>query len=265
MVDRHVLDPGSMRWALSGALALACLGPALRRGDECPPAAPVPSPAAPTFRALVFSRTAGFRHQSIPTGGAAVAAVGAAHDFAVEATEDASAFSDVNLARFRVAVFLNTTGDVLDDAQQAAFERYIRGGGGFVGIHSASDTEYDWGWYHGLLGATFKNHPAIQEAVVNILDRTHVSTRDLAPRWLRTDEWYNHRASPPADAHLLAAVDEATYTGGEMGALHPVSWFHAYDGGRAWYTAMGHTACSYAESAFLGHLLGGILWAAGAE
>jgi type 1 glutamine amidotransferase len=188
--------------------------------------------------------------------------LGSFHDFAVEATEDPTAFSDANLVRFAAVVFLNTTGDVLDDSQQAAFERYVRAGHGFVGVHSASDTEYGWPWYHSLLGATFDSHATTQQATVSVVDTGQRSTRALPNPWARTDEWYNFTAQPTG-VSVLARVDEASYAGGKMGAVHPISWQHAYEGGRAWYTAMGHTTCSYSERAFLDHLLGGIEWAAG--
>jgi type 1 glutamine amidotransferase len=224
--------------------------------------APTPLTAPPTLRILVFSRTLGYRHASIPTAIRAVEQLGSAHGFAVEATEDPTAFSDSNLARFAAVVFLLTTGDVLDSAQQAAFERYIRAGHGFVGVHSASDTEYGWPWYHALLGATFASHPSIQEATVIVVDTSQGSTRTLPRPWVRTDEWYNF-AALPVGVSVLTRVDESTYAGGTMGPDHPISWQHTYDGGRAWYTAMGHTTCSYVERAFLDHLLGGIDWAAG--
>lgn len=216
----------------------------------------------PPFRLLVFTRTLGFRHASIPAAIAAVQVLGAYNNFNVEATEDPAAFTDANLARFAAVLFLNTTGDVLDSAQQAAFQRYIEAGHGFAGVHSASDTEYGWPWYHALLGATFKAHPAIQQATVLIVDTAHASTRGVTSPWVRTDEWYNFTAQP-AGVMVLAVVAESTYSGGTMGSPHPISWFQRYDGGRAWYTAMGHTACSYAERRFLDHLVAGIEWAAG--
>ncbi len=218
----------------------------------------------PGYSVLVFSKTAGFRHASIPAGIAAIRRLGIENGFAVAATEDASAFTDQNLRQFRAVVFLNTTGDVLDDAQQAAFERYIRHGGGFVGVHSASDTEYDWLFYGRLVGAYFKNHPAIQPAEVQVVEHIHPSTRKLPDLWPRTDEWYNFRAPLAPGIHVLAKVNEDTYAGGEMGGDHPVSWCREIEGGRAWYTAMGHTDESYSEPLFLTHLLGGIRAAAGA-
>ena len=217
----------------------------------------------PRFAVLVFSKTSAFRHDSIPDGIAAIQTLGAENGFAVDSTEDAARFTDAELARYKVVVFLSTTGDILDDAQKAAFERYIRSGGGFVGVHSASDTEYRWAWYGRLVGAYFANHPEIQPATVHIEDRTHPSTRDLPAVWHRTDEWYNFRSNPRGAVHVLATLDEATYSGGKMSGDHPIAWCQAIDGGRSWYTAMGHTSESYAEPLFRLHLLGGIESAAG--
>ena len=216
----------------------------------------------PGTRILVFSRTLGFRHASIPAGIAAVREIGDRYGMTVEDTEAPEAFTDDTLARFAAVVFLNTTGDVLDASQQSAFERYIRAGGSFVGVHSASDTEYDWAWYGELVGAYFASHPAIQQATVRIEEADHPSTRCLPDPWIRTDEWYDFRARPASSVTVLAAVDESTYQGATMGPPHPIAWYHPFDGGRAWYTAMGHTEESYAEPAFLDHLAGGMLWAA---
>jgi type 1 glutamine amidotransferase len=214
-------------------------------------------------RVLVFSRTSGFRHDSIPDAIAALGALGAAHGFGVDATEDPARFDDGGLAPYRAVVFLLTTGDVLDDRQQAAFERYIRAGRGYVGVHSASDTQYGWPWYGGLVGAYFRGHPAIQPAAILVEDRDHPSTAALPERWLRTDEWYDFQTNPRGAVQVLARLDEASYGGGQMGADHPIAWYQPYDGGRAWYTAGGHTRASYQELAFLQHLLGGIQYAAG--
>ena len=214
---------------------------------------------------LVFSRTKGFRHSSIPDGVAAVQALGAAHGFAVEATEDATAFSDQSLARFAAVVFMSTTGDVLDSTQQAAFQRYIRGGKGYVGVHAASDTEYDWPWYGQLVGAYFKSHPAVQEAKLDVRVRTHPATKCLPAVWNRRDEWYDFRAQPPADATVLLTIDETSYSGGTMGAVHPMAWSRTFDGGRTFYTELGHTSQSFKDQAYLDHLAGGILWAMGAR
>lgn len=226
------------------------------------PAAPAPGGNEDRFSVLVFSKTGGFRHDSIAQGVAAIRELGAAHGFTVVATEDAALFTPQQLRNHRVVVFLNTTGDVLDDPQQQAFEGFIRGGGGFVGVHSAADTEYGWPWYGGLVGAYFASHPAIQPAAIDVLDPAHESTRALPARWSRKDEWYNYQTPPVPEVSLLLKLDESSYQGGSMGATHPIAWYHRYDGGRAWYTGLGHTAESYQEPLFRQHLLGGLLWAA---
>lgn len=216
------------------------------------------------FAVLIFSKTAEYRHRSIPAGISAIEAMGSRHNFRVEASEDATIFTDERLANYQVVVFLSTTGDILNTAQQSAFMRFIRNGGGFVGIHSATDTEYDWPWYGQLVGTYFLNHPNIQTATINVTNSTHVSTQQLPTEWTRNDEWYNFRSDPSPNVTVLANLNESTYSGGTMGRNHPISWYHNYDGGRAWYTAMGHTSESYSEPLFLEHVLGGIRWAAGA-
>ncbi len=216
-------------------------------------------------RVLVFTKTAGFRHESIPSAIAAVRGLGAANGLTVEATEDSAAFTAANLARYEAVVFLMTTGDVLDTSQQRAFERFIRRGGGFAGVHSAADTEYGWAWYGGLVGAYFKSHPQIQRATVRVVNRRHPSTAGLPRTWTRTDEWYNFARNPRPSVHVLATLDETSYSPGPgaMGADHPIAWWHPYQGGRGWYTAGGHTVETYSDPLFRRHLLGGIRYAAG--
>jgi len=211
---------------------------------------------------LIFSKTAGFRHDSIETGVAAMKEV-LAPTYMVDATEDAAAFTPTNLERFRVVVFLNTTGDVLDDAQQMAFERFIEDGGGYVGVHSASDTEYDWPWYGRLVGAYFKTHPAIQEAVIRNESKDHPSMAGWPAELKRTDEWYVYRTNPRSvkGMMILASLDESSYTGGGMDGDHPTTWCHEVGKGRAWYTGGGHTKESFAEPLFRSHLKGGVDWA----
>ncbi|MFV6026816.1 ThuA domain-containing protein [Streptomyces sp. NPDC056264] len=225
--------------------------------------APAAAAADPAYKILVFSRTAGFRHSSIDDGITALRDLGAANDFTVDATEDAQRFTVDNLAPYKAVVFLSTTGDVLDGAQQTAFEQYIRSGGGYVGIHAAADTEYDWAFYGGLAGALFHSHPAVQSAKVKVEDRAHDATAHLGTDWQRTDEWYNYRTNPRTSARVLASLDESSYSGGNMAGDHPIAWCKDYQGGRAFYTGGGHTDESYAEPAFRRHLLGGIRWAAG--
>ncbi len=244
------------RCALLIAGSLCAIGPLIVASTAVSAAAPKPGMAV-----LVFSKTAGYRHESIPAGIAAIKSLGDQHQVEVDATEAASVFTDAGLAKYRVVVFLNTTGAVLDAEQHAAFERFIRHGGGFVGVHSATDTEYDWPWYGQLVGAYFRSHPQIQPATLRVADAVHVSTRHLPTSWTRTDEWYNFRTQPRRDVSVLLRIDETTYSGGSMGETHPMSWYHAFDGGRAWYTALGHTVESYSDPLFLAHLWGGIAWA----
>jgi type 1 glutamine amidotransferase len=228
------------------------------------------------FRILVFSKTAAFRHASIDEGVAAIRKLGAENGFQVDASEESSLFTDENLALYDAVVFLSTTGDVLNADQQAAFERYIQGGGGYVGIHAASDTEYSWKWYGELVGAYFKGHPRQQTATIDVEDSDDHSTLHLPDRWTRFDEWYDFKPinfeqtgkvdySPRGDVHVLASLDESTYTGEDTTVTdHPISWCQRFDGGRSWYTALGHTEASYQEPEFLRHILGGIEVAAGA-
>jgi cytochrome c len=230
------------------------------------PGATLHSAPSTGFDVLVFSRTAGFRHDSIPDGIGALTELGAEHGFEVVATEDPEAFTDENLGRFAAVVFLSTTGDVLAPAQEQAFQRYIEGGGGYVGIHAASDTEYEWPWYGELVGAYFSSHPAVQNATIKVADPADPSTRNLPRRWERRDEWYSFRRNPRGKVHVLATLDESTYEagGGRMGHDHPIAWRHRVGEGRAWYTAGGHTRESYSEPLFREHILGGVLFAAGA-
>lgn len=261
-----------MRRDLAVALAVAAvvLGPVAcggsvpdRRGvDPSPsPATDRPTTSAPAL--LVFSRTAGYRHASIPAGIAALRKVGAEAGLRVDATEDAAVFTAPSLSRYRAVVFLSTTGDVLDAAQQRAFEAYVRAGGGYVGVHAAADGDRSWPFYTDLVGAVFARHPDVQRATVIVEDRTHPSMEHLGPTWTRTDEWYDFLATPRGKVRVLARVDESTYRGGGMGADHPIAWCHPYAGGRSWYTALGHTDESFAEPAFRAHLLGGVRYAAG--
>ncbi|MET7393420.1 ThuA domain-containing protein [Dactylosporangium sp. NPDC005572] len=214
------------------------------------------------YDVLVFSKTAGFRHDSIPAGITAIQQLGAANNFTVTATEDAAAFTTGNLAQYEAVVFLSTTGDVLNDAQQTAFESYIRGGGGYVGVHAAADTEYSWAFYGQLVGAYFASHPAIQQVTSRTENRAHPATAHLPQSWVRTDELYNYQTNPRSTARVLATLDESTYSGGSMGADHPITWCKTVDSGRSFYTGFGHTQESYADGNFRGQLLGGIRYAA---
>ncbi|WP_411577145.1 ThuA domain-containing protein [Streptomyces sp. A13(2022)] len=214
-------------------------------------------------KVLVFSKTAGFRHDSIPEGIAALKELGTPAGIQVTATEEAGQFTTNNLAKYDAVAFLSTTGDVLDADQQTAFENYIKNGGGYMGIHAAADTEYDWEFYGGLVGAYFDSHPAIQQATVRVEDHDHPATAHLDDAWERTDELYNYRTNPREQAKVLATLDETTYEGGTMKGDHPIAWCQSYGGGRSFYTGLGHTKESYADEAFRGHLLGGMQYATG--
>jgi PKD repeat protein len=235
-----------------------------------------------SFRTLVFSRTAGFRHSSIDEGHAALDTLADENGFQVDHTEDPSLFTPDILSHYDTVTFLMTTGDVLNEAQQGAFEAYIQGGGGYTGVHSASDTEYAWPWYGDLVGAYFISHPAgTPTATVGVEDQEHPSTAGLPDTYEKVDEWYNFKSPDflevgedpynPRDGegiHVLANVDESTYNppgGGLHPDDHPVIWCQRYDGGLSWYTAMGHTEASYGEPEFLQQVLGGLETTAGVE
>lgn len=213
-------------------------------------------------RVLVFAKTAGFHHQSIAVGIPAIEKLGAENNFGVDSTTDSTQFTAVNLKKYAAVIFLNTTGNVLSDEQQQAFEQYIRAGGGYVGVHAAADTEYGWPWYGKLVGAYFVKHPEQQVATLNIVNRKSIATKHLPATWTRKDEWYNYKDIAP-DLKVLIELDETTYKGGTNGPHHPIAWYHAYDGGRSFYTGLGHVDASYTDPMFLKHLLGGIQYAMG--
>ncbi|MCY7352209.1 MAG: ThuA domain-containing protein, partial [Cytophagaceae bacterium] len=216
-------------------------------------------------RVLVFSKTKGWVHSSIPFGIAAIQKLGKANSFNVDTTKNAAYFTDDSLRNYQAVIFNCTTGNVLNPEQQAAFERYIQAGGGYVGIHSAADTEYEWPWYAKLMGAHFSSHPSqsnVRKATVDVTDKNHISTSHLPDHWERTDEWYNYRTFY-SGLKVLANLDENTYEGGTNGAEHPIAWYHEFDGGRAFYTGGGHTDESFSEPLFLQHVLGGIQYAMG--
>jgi type 1 glutamine amidotransferase len=228
---------------------------ACQRPPEVSPAEP--SPARDTV--LIFSRTAGYRHASIPVGRATLTELAHELGWRVQTSEAPEAF--LELDRVRCVVFLSTTGDVLGPAEQAAFERWFQGGGAWMGIHAATDTEYDWPWFTALAGAQFASHPAIQSAQIRPVS-DHASVSFLPDPWERTDEWYNFQKLSDAITPLLN-LEEASYSGGTQGALHPIAWTQEFDGGRAWYTGGGHTEASYAEPLFRRHLREGLRSCAG--
>jgi type 1 glutamine amidotransferase len=215
----------------------------------------------PNPHVLVFSKTTGFRHDSIPLAIAAIQKLGKDHGFQVDATEDSETFTDEKLKPYDLIIFASTTGDPLNDDQQKAMERFVESGKGWMGIHAASDTEYDWPWYAELVGAYFKSHPPGGQRVhVKIENRGNPGTIDLPRLWIRPDEWYDWRANPRGKVTVLASLDEGFYKNDPQD--HPIAWCHWQGKGRAWYTEMGHFKEAYSEPEFVKHLYGGLMWAA---
>lgn len=222
--------------------------------------------APPSPRVLVFTRTTAFRHDAIAAAIEALTAAGTRLQWSFTFTEDATLFTDASLANFDVVAFVLTSGDVLATDQEQALMRFVQAGNGWIGVHSATDTEYDWPWYGELVGAYFKAHPAIQSATLRVERTSHLATQHLGEQWLKTDEWYGFRDNPRDRVHVLLSVDEASFNPGN-GAMgdHPIAWYHAHDGGRAFYTALGHGIDSWSDPTFMEHVLGGIAWASGSE
>ena len=208
---------------------------------------PASASSAPQTRVLVFTKTTGWRHDSIPTAVAALQRLGAQEGMQVDHTEDAVVFHSKHLAKYQAIVFANTTLDILEQSQQAAMEGFIRAGGGFMGIHAAADTEYDWPWYGQLVGAWFESHPPGLQTTRVVFENGGFAGDGA---WTVTDEIYNFRSNPRGYVTVTASVREADYTGGTMGDDHPIAWCHAFDGGRAWYTGLGHQSTLYAEPRF---------------
>ncbi|HEU5356417.1 MAG TPA: ThuA domain-containing protein [Actinocrinis sp.] len=213
-------------------------------------------------RALVYTRTTQFRHDSIPAGVAALGELGRDVGLEVDATEEPEAFTPEALADYRVVVFLSTSGDVLTDDGRAAFSSWVRNGGGFVGVHLAAGTERSWGFFGDLVGARFTRHPDFQPAVVTVEDQRHPATGHLPAQWSFSDEWYEFASNPRGRVRMLASVDERSYEGGAMGSDHPLAWCHENCGGRSFYTSLGHAGAAYADPHFRAHLAGGLRWAA---
>ena len=213
-------------------------------------------------RVLIFTKTTEYRHGSISKGVSLIRKLGREHDFKVDRTESAEKFSPENLSRYDLVIFLSTTGDVLNDVQQNAFEKYIEQKGNFMGIHAAVDTEYDWPWYRLLVGARFESHPKVQKAMINVKNKIHPATSFLPDPWERTDEWYNFE-EVKKDLNILLTLDESSYKGGKHGDLHPLAWCQEIGGSRSFYTGGGHTDESFSEPLFSEHILKGILWCLG--
>lgn len=213
---------------------------------------------------LIFSKTAGFHHTSIPIGIAAIQKLGLENKFDVDTSTNSEKITTQNLKQYAAVVFLSTTGDIFNAVQQSAFEQYIKAGGGFVGVHAATDTEYEWPWYGKLAGAYFTSHPKQQVATLNVINRKTIATAHLPEVWKRKDEWYNFK-DIQGDLKVLITLDETSYEGGKNPTYHPIAWYHDFDGGRSFYTGLGHVDESYSDPLFLKHLLGGIQYAMGTK
>jgi type 1 glutamine amidotransferase len=223
--------------------------------------------AAAKPKILVFSKTKGFHHSSIKVGNTAIIKLGAENGFDVDTTTDASKFTFANLKQYSAIVFLSTTGlstQLFTEDQKTALMKYMQQGGGYMGIHAATDCCYDWQWYGSMSGAYFKGHPSQQQATIQVVDASTIATSFLPKEWSRKDEWYSFKGMA-TDLHVILKIDETTYdptTALRMGE-HPMAWYHDYDGGRAFYTELGHTDESYADPLYLKHILGGIQYAMG--
>ncbi|MDD9207826.1 ThuA domain-containing protein, partial [Georgenia sp. 10Sc9-8] len=251
------------------------------------------------YEVLVVGKTLGFRHSHIDDTTQAIIDLGEDHGFTVdvwdppndstgpfwgaspgqpELTMESTPFTSAeDLSQYATIIFVSPVDGtnnqdpeaprLLDDAELAAFQGYIRDGGGFVGIHAATDAMHAVPWWSELTGggARFQSHPRQQEATMHVEDPTHPSTEMLPLVWERFDEWYNYTANPRADVHVLITLDEETYNpgSGAMGEDHPIAWCQNFDGGRSWYEGAGHTDESYSDPLFLEHILGGIEWTAG--
>lgn len=223
------------------------------------------------FKALLVTTTRGWHHEAQHKGVVALKNLGERHFFDVVLWEDPNGFTDKYLSQFQVVIFLHTTGDIFNPEQQKVFERFIQSGKGYVGIHSASDTEYDWEWYNGLVGRMFRIHPAIQTAKMQVVDSTFPGLDGFANGRLWTDEWYEFGPEKSKNLHYILGVDESTFNAkvqwGDkksegMGTFHPLAWYQQFDGGRSFYTALGHVPSNFDDVIFHAHLLAGIRWAA---
>lgn len=208
-------------------------------------------------RILIFSKTTGFRHESIEHGVAVLKQLALRNNMKADHSEDSRLFTDSTLAKYDALVFLSTTGDIFNESEKAAFVRFMQSGKGFVGIHAASDTEYSWPWYGQLVGGYFASHPAVQKANINVVDHDHLATKHLPKVWFHRDEWYDFK-SMKKGLHILMELDETSYKGGKMGKFHPIAWYQEFDGGRSFYTGLGHTVDAFDTEKFQEHIIGGL-------
>ncbi len=211
-------------------------------------------------KVLVFSLTKSYRHKSIKDGIIAIRKLGEANNFEVDTSENVTSFTKENLGKYRTLIFLNPTGsNVFNDEQKQALKDYINGGGGLVGIHAATDFCFEWEWYGKMIGAFFTNHPKVQQAKLISVKPKDKLMKGMPESWLHTDEWYNFK-SFNKDVKVLVKLDETSYQGGNMNNEHPIVWYHQFEGGRVFYTGLGHAPETYVDSLFVKQLLAGIRW-----
>ncbi|MDM1047532.1 ThuA domain-containing protein [Sphingobacterium hotanense] len=217
---------------------------------------------AASKKVLIFTKTAGFRHDNIEKGVEVLKKLYAEIGIQSVHSEDANLFLSDSLATFDAVLFFSTTGTIFNEEQKVAFQKYIRSGKGFMGIHAATDTEHDWPWYNQLVGAYFLSHPKVQEAKLQVLNRKHPATEHLNKIWLHKDEWYDFK-DVQSGLNVLMNLDEKSYEGGKMGEVHPIAWFQEFEGARMFYTGLGHTKESFDSIAFQKHVVGGIRYVLG--
>ena len=213
-----------------------------------------------SFSVLVISETKGWVHDSIESGIDLIENIGDKNNFNVYHSDNSKVITSENLIEFNSIIFLNTTGDILSKNEQNVMEQFIKSGKGYVGVHSASDTEYEWQWYGDLVGAYFRNHSDVVDGKIFTVDNSHKITEHLNPEWNIEDEWYNFDYISE-NINVLLKLDETSYEGGEHPDYHPITWYHEYDGGRSFYTALGHTTEVFKDERFINLLEKGILYA----
>ena len=213
-----------------------------------------------SFSVLVISETKGWVHDSIESGIDLIENIGDKNNFNVYHSDNSKVITSQNLKEFNSIIFLNTTGDILSKNEQNVMEQFIKNGKGYVGVHSASDTEYEWQWYGDLVGAYFRNHSDVVDGKIFTVVNTHKITEHLNPEWNIEDEWYNFDYISD-NINVLLKLDETSYEGGEHPDYHPITWYHKYDGGRSFYTALGHTKEVFKDERFIKLLEKGILYA----
>lgn len=220
----------------------------------------------PNTNILVFTASSGFQHSSTAVGVEALKELGEKYGYDVVATDDPKSLEEETLKNYNAVVFLNTSGGLLNVEQETDLQRFIQAGGGFVGIHSAINTESEWAWYDEMIGARYAGHPTVpsnvQPAKLYVVNEKHPSTRHLPEVWEHSDEWLNF-SDIAEDTNILLAVDELSYNGGTNGVNHPVAWYRTFEGGKVFYTAAGHTEETFADEKFLNHLAGGIQYVIG--